>query len=74
MQHLTGMKTLWELEFRHFSSWDYGTPLMYLPVQRTMLRAATEEDAKAELRTWAGPGGRVEIISCQRAPEWMQKL
>lgn len=28
---------LWHIEFRSFSSWDYSTPLMYIPLQGTYL-------------------------------------
>lgn len=65
--------TLWNVEFRSFASWDYHTPRMYIPVQRTSVRADDEEAAKREVLSWASPDGRVEILSVERAAEWLQE-
>lgn len=64
--------TLWSVEFRSFESWDYHTPLLYIPVQRTGVRADSAEDARHEVESEASPGGRIEILSVELAPEWLQ--
>lgn len=66
------MRILWNIEFRHFASYDYSTPLMHIPVQRTGLEGDTKEEALQELMSWASPGGRIEILSIEPAPEWLQ--
>ena len=65
---------LWQVEFRSFASWDAHTPLLYIPVERTGVHADTEDDARREVHALAGPGGRIEILSVEKAAEWLQPI
>lgn len=60
---------LWTVEFRSFASWDYLTPLMYIPIQRMGVRADTEDAARADVLSQASPGGHISVISVERVEE-----
>lgn len=66
------VNTLWYIEFRSIAAWDIHTPLMHIPVQRTNVRGETESDAKAEVLSWAGEAHRIDFLTVERAPEWLQ--
>jgi hypothetical protein len=55
---------IWTVEFRHFSSWEEGIPLMYVPKQGTGIEAEDVADARMKFfESWSPmPPGRFEIL------------
>jgi len=48
----------WELRFRYISPDDYMTPLMYIPIESTLVEAGTEEKAWEQFLKIVLPGLR----------------
>ena len=40
----------YRIEFRYISSYDYFTPVMYIPVESTIVEATSQDDAVRALR------------------------
>jgi len=48
----------WELRFRYIPPDDYMTPLMYIPIESTLVKAETEEKAWEQFLKIVLPGLR----------------
>ena len=46
----------WVIRFRYIASYDYYTPMMYLPIEGTRIKADTPEEAWEKFITEPGAG------------------
>lgn len=70
------MKKLHCIGYRHIGPEDYGTPQMYLPMQRAQLNieeSCTEAQVKDAISSKTGISrDHIQDIECEIAPEWLQ--
>ena len=66
---------MWVIEFRHISPQDYHTPMMYLPIQSTLIAAINKKEAQFKFYESLSlfPSSELVIKEIYKHP-WMKPL